>query len=211
VRLGRFALAPAPRCERIVEGGRRDRRVPPPLVAVLVLALVAGTASRTPCASLPLTLSASPSASSYAVGDQIELTLTLTNVSGAPVTASTFPHGSLRLVGLTRDGVRIRPSRGVIHFEENPNLLRVEALTSIMPAGSAGIPFDVDLDDAVGSSITIVKLGSATRPHKTIVYRLTGPGLYRFRLKYRYAGPDGGNPNVFHRTLTSNEVSFTVN
>jgi len=161
--------------------------------------------------SQPLTLNVTPSAPAYSVGDQVVLTATLTNGSAAAVTASTYAPGSVRLVGLKRDGVPIHPSKTVVDFEDDPNLLRVEALTSIMPGGSVPLPFDVLLDDSVGVIITTVKLGKGAHDHKAFVYHLTGPGHYTFHLRYRYTGPDNGQPNVFHGTLTSNAVSFQLN
>jgi len=182
-------------------------------VTLLGALLLVGAVSQTLWAKSPppLTLNAAPSAPAYNIGDQVVLTVTLTNGSAAPVTASTFDAGNLRVVGLKRDGVKIHPATGVINFQENPTYLRVEGLTSIMPGDSVAIPFDVDIDDAGGVIITAVKVGKGPHPDKAIVYRLTGPGLYTFSLGYHYTGPDNGQPNVFHGTLKSNEVSFRLN
>ncbi len=180
--------------------------------ALLSSLLLIAVGSRALCGTPPpLTLDVSPSAPSYTLGEQVVLNVTLTNISGAPVTTSAFPYGNLRVVGLKRDGVSIKPSKGTIHFEEDPNLLRVEALTSIAPTGNASIPFDVDLDGTDGVIMKAVKLGKGPNTHKTIVYHLTGPGTYTFTLRYRYKGPDNGQPSVFHGKLNSNPVSFQLN
>jgi hypothetical protein len=174
---------------------------------LLVAAASPALGAKTP----PLTLNVAASAPTYNVGDQVVLTVTVTNSSTAPVTASVFAPGSLRVVGLKRDGVKIPPTTTLMNFDEDPNFLRVEALTSIAPGGNAAIPFDVDLDGAVGVIITTVKLAKGPHEHKASVYRLTGPGLYTLSLDYHYTGPDNGQPNVFHGTLKSNEVSFRLN
>jgi hypothetical protein len=187
--------------------GRRSVRT-----ILLASLLLLATSSRTLHAGpRPLTLTVTPSASTYNIGDQVALTVTLNNVSAGAVTASAYAPGNLRVVGLKRDGVAIRPSKTVMDFEEDPNLLRVEALTSIAPGGNASIHFDVDLDGTAGVILTGVKLGKGVHEHKAFVYRLSGPGLYTFTLRYRYKGPDNGQPSVFHGKLTSNEVSFQLN
>jgi hypothetical protein len=175
------------------------------------LLLVGGSQTVWAKTAPPLTLNVASSAPAYNLGDPVVLTVTLTNGSAAPVTASTFDAGNLRVVGLKRDGVKIHPATGVVNFQENPTYLRVEGLTSITPSGSVVIPFDVDIDDGGGVIITTVKVGKGPHPDKAIVYYLTGPGLYTFSLSYHYTGPDNGQPNVFHGTLKSNEVSFRLN
>jgi hypothetical protein len=153
----------------------------------------------------PLTLTVTPSQSSYGPGDEIALSITLENTSGGPVTASIYAPGNIRFK-IKRDGKRVGPRRTIIHFDDDPRAVRVQQLMTLAPAQVVPIPFQVRPDRAI-TQVKLVNKGA----HKAIVYPLSAAGVYTVTLRYKYTGPDTGAPGLFRgKTLKSNEATFTV-
>jgi hypothetical protein len=190
------------------------------LVLLLGGAAAAGTTSvmtgatpedRTIARPDALTFALAASKSRYALGEQVQLRLTLRLGPRAArnVSVSVFPYGTVHVVRATRNGQPIPGARTVVDFEEDPLLVQVERLRTLRPGQAAQIPFDVELDGRRGSRLSDVIL-RRNQQHTAVVYKLAGPGRYTVQLAYEYAGAAGGRGNVFRDRLLSNAITFQV-
>jgi hypothetical protein len=182
-------------------------------VAVAVVVALGGTAVR---AADPLTLTVTPSQPSYALGEQIELLLSLSldPLEPLPVLVTRFSPGAIRVKRLTKDGVVIKPAKKSIDFEEDPLLMHLEELYSLLPGSSVPLPFDVQLNGPTGALLVTARLGRVK--HQARVYALDGPGSYTVQLIYQFKHPrDPTLPpvpsGVVRRAIRSNVASFVVN
>lgn len=164
---------------------------------------------------IPLRFKVTPSKRRYVLGEQVRLALTLklSRRARSAVTVTTYPDGTVHVVSVKRrrkGKVRtLHPHRTAIDFEEDPLLLRTEALKRLAPGKHLKIPYDVELDGDKGVLLSDVQL-HGNQQHIALVYPLTGPGLYTVRLSYKYTGRSGGKSGVFRGRLLSKKVRFRI-
>jgi hypothetical protein len=180
-------------------------------VSLLVAILSAPITARS--AGPPLTLTVQPSSANYAPGERpgLQLTLTLSPSASASATVCAFPHGTVRVLRVMRDGVRVRPERSIVYFDANPESSETASLVTLRPGQTVAIPYDVSgALGAVGTyALRDIRLSKRPgRAHKVFVYPLSSPGTFTVQLAYKYAGPDGGLPNVARSPVVSNLATF---
>ena len=180
-------------------------------VIVLVLAsilLVGVLASLSFAGAPPIIFTVTSAKAEYNRSEQIALTLTLENTSASDVTVSAYSTGNVSLAYVKHNGTRIRPTGSVALFEEDPRFLQSEALVTLAPGTTVNIPFYVQ-KRSVGSSVSVFRLGKK-QEDKELTYELIEPGLFVLRFRYKYSGSDNGKPNVYHKSVKSNELTFTL-
>jgi hypothetical protein len=140
-----------------------------------------------------------------------QVTLTLAAWATAPVTVCTFSGGTLTVIGLTANGVRMRATRNVSFPVEGVATFQSRSLVTLQPGASVNILFQL-LRDEVDHSVFVSDLHPANVPGPDTEqdYTLTAPGKYAFRLAYHYRGPDGGHSDIFRQSITSNVVTMTL-
>ncbi len=188
------------------------KRISRGYAAALLLLLGAFGANAAP-PIVTLTLSASQP--QYTVGEQIEITVELSNISATEsVTVSAYDTGNLR-VRVKKNGKRVRPIAGFALHDEDPRELALAALTTLAPGESVTLPFDVALDSEFGSIIVDQRLAKFKPKSKKVndrsrTHPLEGTGQFELQLTYKYRGADGVFSDVLHRRLKSNTLSFSI-
>jgi len=184
-------------------------------VLTLAIGFVSSLAApRQAAAAGTVTFTVQASKATYAAGETPAFTMTLALAAGAPgpVTVCPLDFGSVRILRVTRDGVRVRPTRTVMRFYEEPAVFQKEALTALVPGSSVAIPYDpgVAVDGGTPELHDVRTAPRITRDHKVLRYTLTRPGAYVVQFAYHYQGPDGGRPNVLKTRIPSNVVNFSL-
>ena len=172
----------------------------------LVLTLVCQSAA----ASIPLTLTIAPAAPQYATSDEItpRVTLHLDSAATSSATVCTFAPGVLRFDTVTANGRRLTPQR-VASFPGMPRTAaQASSLVTLQPGDSVEIPFPLVRHADRSVRLKDVRPTRTPGPDNVLLYTLTIPGTYSFRLTYRYRGPDGEHTDVLRHFITSN--TFTI-
>lgn len=159
-----------------------------------------------------VTLTAQASKGEYAPGEQPELTLTLGLAASdpAPVTVCPRATGVVRVVRLTRNGVRIAPRRSVIFFGEDPALIQERSLRTLAPGQTVTISYAASPGMSNPKFMDARVTSRPRRPYKVFVYDFPGAGQYDLQLSYDYNGPDGGRADVLRSRVLSNVVTFRM-
>jgi len=185
----------------------------PLVLRVAFLALVASIIVAPGASASPLTLTIQPSSVQYASEDPnpivLQAVLTLASSAAAPVTVCTL-GGSIRVLGLKRDGALVRPVPTSVHFYAGAQFLQRQNLVSVAPGGSATIRLVLPRMPDHSAVLEEVHIPNEPLTPSGFEYVMPSPGQYTFALRYRYNGPDGGHADVFRGTVTSNTVTVTL-
>ncbi|MDB4970269.1 MAG: hypothetical protein JWN44_5958 [Myxococcales bacterium] len=105
--------------------------------------------------------------------------------------------GTIEVIELLRDGIRVEPIEGWIKYYRSPGIIQIVSLQTLEPHASTTFTYS-PLDWAPGSAMSVI-------------YQYPpAPGHYRIRVAYQYGGGDNGRNNVFRGRLVSNDALFEV-
>jgi hypothetical protein len=177
------------------------------LSTMLAAAGCSGGSGSTPDPGIELSIASAKA--SYAAGERIDLTITLTNDGQAAGGLSSMIEGNLTVVSMTRDGAGVTPETRTILIDEELGAALALSLASVAPGDAVTGPWQSGADGNGGRALRTVVL-DASGPSARL-YSVSQPGAYELRVRYRYAGatPASGAAPLAGE---SNEavVSFTI-
>jgi len=169
------------------------------------------------------------SASVYRLGDTIGLTLTLVAPDGNPPwTVCTFAPGSVSVVFIKRNGVRLsESSHSIADFPDSPFSLQLMSLVDLLPGTAVRIPFPLGTSSSGAALLyetsdrgaySVVFIDPITKEQTvtevpafdTKVYDFGQPGTYSIKLRYHFSGGLLPSRNVCTDIIDSNEVTLTI-
>jgi len=156
------------------------------------------------------TLDASFDQASYAAGDEITLTLRLTNAGGGAICVSSMPQGSVTFLSLTRDGepvaTRTTPAYFLAPFDE----MLKSGLVPLGAGETAEIALVSEIDEGLVGRALRTTDADAGRG-LAMFYDVATPGEYELAVAYEYQGPPSEEcGNIFTGATNSATAIFTV-
>jgi hypothetical protein len=183
-----------------------------PVTIVLVVLVVAGAAyfifSRGGGGSVGLSVRTDKS--SYAPGEQINVTLNLTNEGSRATCISRTPKGTVEFLSVTRDGAPVasRSARSY-YITALPEIMKFELVEV-----AAGASIDVALVSAEDPGLGAAALSTTAidgTAGNTTFYDISKPGAYEIDVRYAYTGEGSVKcGNAFDGSTAPSKISFTV-
>jgi hypothetical protein len=175
---------------------------------VLILPAAGLIVSAVPAdAAEPLGLTVSVSAPTVAAGEPITFTATVTNRTGSACPLSTVPDGSLRVVGVTRDGDPVGPHFGAASYLDGYASYLRGNLTDV-PAGKS-VTLTLDATAVHGAELAVSQpLPSGAG--MLSAWSLERPGAYRVSLVYQVSQVPGAPRQPCAGASGRSDVDFTV-
>lgn len=157
-----------------------------------------------------ISLTASTDKASYAVGEKVNLTVSLTNAGTGATCISRRPQGTVQFLSALRDGAPVasRSARSY-YITALPELMKFE-----LAEVAAGKSMDITLISAEDPGLAANALSSTEvdgTAGKTTYYDISKPGAYEIEVAYQYdSGPSDTCANAFKGSTSAAKVAFTV-
>lgn len=155
----------------------------------------------------PLSLSVTPDQTVYVSGDQVTLTLQVTNAGGTPCEVADLTDGVVVVDGFTRDGVPVTPASTILRYDDSLGSIIAGALTTLDPGQSLLVPWASAINDLTGNqALTSVTFAGDDNPPADLLDVAT-PGAYEVQVHYEVPAISGAPADVC--TIGSNVASAT--
>jgi len=147
---------------------------------------------------------------SYAPGEPITLTLTLTNTGTDAVCLSETPDGGVQLTSVTVDGADVRERKTEASYITSLSDIIASKLRSIAPGETMEITLTSEIDAGLGSEAFYhTELDDISGILE--FYDVGAPGIYRIEVSYDYQGKESDTcPDILKGSTNTATVSFTV-
>jgi hypothetical protein len=176
-------------------------------LALAVATACGATQTPRPGPGDPVVLTAAPSQPEYAAGEAVEIRIDVRNAGADTVRLSAMAEGNLQVLAFARDGAPLPPRTDVVDFDLPLEIALEQRLREVSPGHSLTVTWSSVPDRAGGLALEAYVPGE---PAQAIVFGISGPGLYKVTLRYRYGGPAAPDPAVYRAETGAVTVAFRV-
>lgn len=157
-----------------------------------------------------VTLAVAAAKESYAAGEPIMLTLTLTNAGDAGVCLSNTTAGTVALTSVTKDGAPVTTRTAPSYFLAPLGDMMQSALTEVAPGDTMTLSLTSSEDPGLGAAALSASALDDTRAMTTF-YDVSAPGAYSVEVTYAYPGePSAECAEVLKSATAPATATFTV-
>ena len=132
-------------------------------------------------------LEASADKASYSAGEEITLSLNLTNLGTADVCISERSLGSIRFTSITRDGETLETRSATSYFITSFSEILKSNLTPVAAGDTMELSLMSSFDPGLGSQALSTTIPDDSSGIATF-YNVEKPGTYALEMVYDYAG-----------------------
>jgi len=181
------------------------------LIAVLVVVVLFFT-SGSPGSSVAqnVIFEASADKASYIVGEEITLSLNLTNLGTADVCISERSLGSISFTSIERDGATLETRSAPSYFITSFSEILKSNLTPVAAGDTMELSLMSSFDPGLGSQALSTTIPDDTSGIATF-YNIGEPGTYTLEIVYDYAGePSSDCTDILKAPTNTAAVTFVI-
>ena len=150
---------------------------------------------------------------SYANGETVVLTLSLTNSSSQTLFVTRASIGTTKVVKFLRDGKAVKPKKATFSPNRPATEIQFHNIVPISPAGSVTVPLAVSTRlGALALEVTkLISKDKIDSGYQLLAFDMSSPGEYSVQLAYRYKDKRVAEqtPSLYQKTVKSNLLRFT--
>jgi len=177
---------------------------------LLLVGLVALASATTQVTAIPkLELSAVPGKTTYRLGEDIDIHLSLTNVGSDPALVSNFLSGNYEVVALLCNGADVEPQIREVNFSADLASVLELSLEQLLPGNQISLVWTT-VPGGDGIPVLMSILYDEKGHHHAAFYTLREPGEYLLRLAYEYKGPLATPSLREGRVEMAEPIRFTI-
>lgn len=155
-------------------------------------------------------LEASADKASYSAGEEITLSLNLTNSGTADVCISERSLGSIRFTSITRDGATLETRSAPSYFITSFSEILKSNLTPVATGETMELSLTSSFDPGLGSQALSTTMPDGTSGIATF-YNIEKPGTYALEMVYDYVGePSSDCADILKAPSNTAAVTFVI-